>query len=333
MVLVTPSALRVLVATADSGLNLRLLSALTSLRYSVQSVETGSEAAKILLGTSPPDIALFDSALPSPSGFELAAEIKRRYTLKRPWLVLLTTGDDSTVITAAADAGIDDLLLCSTSHSSDAAQESLETDLRVRLTIAARVQELGSELESKIRDSGFHTSHDQLTGLWNRESLLSLLFPETDRVQRIGTPLAFLLLDIDSFASINSEYSYDAGSGILRELGKRLRRYMRSYDLIGRCGDDELLIALPGCTSEQAIQLAARIRTILVHRPFAVGRDLVALTGSIGVSQSRGRSPLVVLREAERALANAKRDGRNCEREFVASSQPAEFSPPRLKIS
>jgi PleD family two-component response regulator len=48
---------------------------------------------------------------------------------------------------------------------------------------------------------------------------------------------------------------------------------------------------------------------------------MVSLTASIGLAQSRGRSPLVVLREAERALADAKSEGRNCEREFPSAIQ------------
>ena len=160
-------------------------------------------------------------------------------------------------------------------------------------------------------------ARDEATGLWKRESLLTLLFPETDRVQRMGTSLGFLLLDVDHFGNVNTQHGREAGDKILKELGARLRRFMRSYDLLGRIRDDEFLIALPGCASAQALQLAARIRTVLLRPPFASGHQIVALTISIGLAQSRGRSPLIVLREAEHALAEAKRNGRNCEREYI----------------
>ena len=172
-------------------------------------------------------------------------------------------------------------------------------------------------------------TRDHLTGLWNRESLLSLLFPETDRVQRMGTPLGFLLLDIDRFARINADYGQEVGDKILMELASRIRRYMRSYDLVGRCGDDEFLIALPGCNTSHSLQLASRIRTVLLRQPFTAGRDMIHLTVSIGLAQSRGRSPLVVLREAERALAEAKREGRDCDREYLPPAQ----QPCTLKLA
>jgi diguanylate cyclase (GGDEF)-like protein len=148
-----------------------------------------------------------------------------------------------------------------------------------------------------------------------------MLFTETDRVQRTSTPLSFLLLDLDHFSRINEDFGYETGNKVLQELASRLRRYMRSYDLIGRCNADDFLIALPGCNSSRALHLATRIRTILLHRPFGTMQGQVTLTASIGLAQSRGRSPLVVLREAERALASAKNEGRNCEREYVSPPQ------------
>lgn len=308
------SARRLLLGTANRELGDRFGEILVQLRYSVQSVGDGAEALRILLGPNPPEIALLDSGLPEQGGLELSSEVKRRSSRKQIWIMLLNATVDPATVAQAADAGVDDLLLYSVS----------EADLRVRLTVAGRVQEMARQLETQTQAASFQASHDNLTGLLNHESLLRLLFPETDRVQRFGNPLAFLLFDLDRFARVNTDYGYEAGDKILQELASRLRRYLRSYDLIGRVGEDEFLIALPGCNSGQALHLASRIRTILLRRPFDAGRDMVTITTSIGLAQSRGRSPLVVLREAERALANAKLEGRNCEREYVPPNQAQE---------
>jgi two-component system, cell cycle response regulator len=218
-------------------------------------------------------------------------------------------------VTSATEAGIDDLLLKPVDTS----------DLRVRLRVAERVQALASQLDEQTRAVRFHASHDSLTGLWNRESLLNLLFPETDRVQRMRTPLTLLLLDLDRFSSINSEFGYETGDKILQELANRFRRFLRSYDLIGRCGEDEFLIALPGCTADQAAMMALRLKQTVLQKPFSTGRDMVTLTASMGIAQSKGRSPLVVLREVERALCDAKAAGRDAIREYSVASpvQPA----------
>ena len=314
MFLSPPSDPRVLVATADRRLEQRLRTMLTAQRYSVQLSENSLDALAILLCASPPQIALIDAALPG-EPLALAAEVRRRPGKKQTWVMLLSNTADPAVVAAAAEAGVDDLLLCQESEPIS------DIDLRIRLNVATRVQEFTNQLEAQVQAISHQSLRDNLTGLWNRESLLSLLFPETDRVQRIGTPLSLLLLDLDHFAHINTEYGYETGDKILHQFADRLRRYLRSYDLVGRCGEDEFLIALPGCASSDARKLASRIRTVLLRRPFAAGNDMIKLTASIGIAQSRGRSPLVVLREAERALTNAKIAGRDCEREFAAPPQ------------
>jgi two-component system, cell cycle response regulator len=336
MFLSPPSNPRILVATADTKLELRLAKILAAMGYSVERSQNATDTLTILLGATPPEIALIDAVLPG-QPLAVAAEIKRRPGKKHTWITLLCSAADSATVAAAAEAGVDDLLLFQDSGpSDDPVSETIsapvsEVDLRVRLNVAARVQEFTRQLEAQVEAISFQSLRDNLTGLWNRESLLSLLFPETDRVQRIGTPLGFLLLDLDHFARVNAEYGYETGDKILHQFADRLRRYLRSYDLIGRCGEDEFLIALPGCTSSDARKLASRIRNVLLRRPFAAGREMITLTASMGIAESRGRSPLVVLREAERALASAKLGGRNCEREFVAPLQKWEEQPPEQR--
>jgi two-component system cell cycle response regulator len=154
----------------------------------------------------------------------------------------------------------------------------------------------------------------------NRESLLNLLFQETDRTQRLGSQLAFLLLDLDQFSRVNREHGYDGGDRVLRQLASRFRRFLRSYDVTGRCGGDQFLVAMPGCTHEDARSMAARLRDCVSERPFDILQTTISMTASIGIAQSGGRSPLTVLREAEFALGRAKLAGGACARWFPAAS-------------
>ena len=173
----------------------------------------------------------------------------------------------------------------------------------------------------------FDASHDSLTGLLNRESLLNVLFQETDRTQRLGSQLAFLLLDLDQFSRINREHGYDGGDRVLRQLASRLRRILRSYDITGRCGADQFLIAMPGCTHEDTRSMAARLSDCVSERPFDILQSTVSMTASIGIAQSGGRSPLTVLREAEIALSRAKLAGGACARWFPSTSTRSDGSP------
>lgn len=303
---------RLLVATASQSLYQCIVKRLSGQGYAIQSALNSTQAAQVLLSEAPPDIALLDSYLPGRSLCDLAAEVKRRRADKQVWIIQLVPAQiHPSSIAIAADAGIDDLLLCPPGEG-----PSL-TDLRIRLAVAARVLHHVQQLESRVKAVTLQSLHDSLTGLWNRESILRLLFAETDRVQRMGTPLSFVLLDIDHFSRVNAEHGYEAGDKVLHEMAIRLRRYMRSYDLLGRSGNDEFLIALPGCNAHQARHLAMRIRTIMLHTPFAAADGHLKITVSIGLAQSRGRSPLVVMREAEQSLAIARREGRDREHEYL----------------
>jgi two-component system cell cycle response regulator len=302
----------VLIASADMETVHRLSGILDAMHYPTEIAHDGLEALQRLSNREPPIIALLDTDLSSMGGVEILGELRRRQEQRVSWTMLMSESIDMDGIRIATDAGADDFLL----------KPIDEVDLKVRMRVAERVQALTSQLQRESAAVRFHATHDSLTGTWNRETILSLLFQETDRVQRMKTPLTLMLLDLDGFDRINLEFGYESGDRVLRELGARFRRFLRSYDLVGRCGEDEFLIALPGCTSAHAPQMAERIAPGVLKKPFQLQRDLTSITASIGIAHSRGRSPLVVLREAERALAEAKMKGRNCICDSTDALQP-----------
>lgn len=293
----------VLIASADESTVEFLSVLLAEWGYRIESVAGGQEALGCLDGPHPPFVALLDIELSSGGGMEAIRWITRNRERRKSWLVLMThsrVGD--TVRRLAVESGCDDLLV-------------LPADplrLRIQMRVAERVHALMGQMQRQSAEMRYQATHDGLTGLWNREALLSLIFQETDRVQRMKTSLSLLLLDLDSFSAVNHEYGYQAGDKVLTGLASRFRRQMRSYDLIGRTGEDEFLLALPGCSSEAAVLLAERMREMILGRPFALGAEATTLQASFGIASSGGRSPLVVLREAEAALAEAKVAGKNC---------------------
>ncbi len=312
----------VLIGCSNPGLTDFLAATLESWHYQIEVAHNGTEALTRIEGAEPASIALLDMDLPGPGAVEIVWEVRRRHEERRTWIILFGSpagkdqaGKDQAGpdrartdrARAALDCGGDDFLLV----TADTA------DLRVRIRVAERVLALTSRVRKQSADLRYHVTHDGLTGLWNREALISLIFQETDRVQRMKTALSLMLLDLDDFSRVNHDYGYETGDRVLIELANRFRRQQRSYDLIGRCGEDEFLLALPGCNLESATLLADRIRTSILARPFALDHDATTLTASFGVAISRGRSPLVVLREAERALAEAKLAGKNCVRGAV----------------
>jgi two-component system cell cycle response regulator len=292
-----------------------MTSLLESWLYRVNVVGSGVEALAAVQAVEPPSVALLDMDLPAPGAAEIVRALRARQEAsgmqaRRTWVILLSGRPDKDRLRTALACGCDDFLVI----------PPAAPDLRLRIRIAERVLALTCQLQQQSAEVRYHSTHDGLTGLWNREALLNLIFQETDRVQRMKTGLSLLLLDLDDFSRINHDYGYEAGDRVLTDLANRFRRQLRSYDLIGRYGEDEFLLGLPGCDLDNAHLLARRVgETILAH-PFALGQDAITLTGSFGIAVSHGRSPLVVLREAERALAEAKLAGKNCARGYTPLS-------------
>jgi diguanylate cyclase (GGDEF)-like protein len=161
---------------------------------------------------------------------------------------------------------------------------------------------------------------DFLTGWHNRRYLQQRLKEELARAQRRGATIACLMIDIDSFKSINDGYGHLSGDAALKEVAHRVESQIRSMDTAARFGGDELAILLPDATQAEAAHLAERIRDVIAREPFALNSHVVrSLTISVGVSAvapGRHETDLKVLAdrlvaEADAALYRAKALGRN----------------------
>jgi diguanylate cyclase (GGDEF)-like protein len=223
------------------------------------------------------------------------AEVKPR----RLSIVLISDTVTQGWIDRLAEGVIDDLIL----RSAESPYWRLRIDLLLRTHRRAR------ELDSLREAAVLNAQTDRLTGVYNRETILAMLFRETDRVQRMKSSLCMILFDIDDFGHWNSRLGTGACDELLCHVAGRTTRLLRSYDLLGRPGMDEFLVAMPGCSTVNAVMLAERLRLDVFCSPFHVAGESVRLSACFGIASSQGRSPMVVLREAEQALQWAKSAG------------------------
>jgi diguanylate cyclase (GGDEF)-like protein len=170
---------------------------------------------------------------------------------------------------------------------------------------------------------------DALTGLLTRPALLATLFRETDRVQRSKQPLSLVLFALDDRAHWKGRLRGPGWDTLLLAVVERISRLLRSYDTFGRTGDQEFLLVLPGCSAVNANLLAERLRAEVFTEPSALEGDPFRVSASFGIASSEGRSPIVVLQEAESALRSAQETGPESIRTFTSASreqvEPIEF--------
>ena len=260
-------------------------------------------ALPALTAANAPTLALIDVNLagvePSMSIGQLLAAARAEAAGRRFPIVLISDTVTQEWIDRLAEEVIDDLV-----------PRSIEPAfLRLRLEAVLRNHRRSRELEQLREAAALNAQMDRLTGVYNRETMLSILFRETDRVQRMKSSLCVILFDIDDFGHWNLRLGSDTCDELLCHMVARTSRLLRSYDLLGRAGSDEFLMALPGCTSVNAVMMAERLRMDVFSAPFRMNGDAIRLSACFGVASSLGRSPVVVLREAEQALLVAKSTG------------------------
>jgi diguanylate cyclase (GGDEF)-like protein len=136
--------------------------------------------------------------------------------------------------------------------------------------------------------------------------------------------MAIAIVDIDHFKRINDEYGHRVGDSVLREVAHRLRRAMRSSDVISRWGGEEFCVLLGAIHDDNDMELRAeRLRIAVTSTPIEISEgDPVTVTVSVGVARARrGRRTDDLFGDADVALYEAKRAGRN--RTRIARSERA----------
>lgn len=149
--------------------------------------------------------------------------------------------------------------------------------------------------------------HDQLTKVNNRNKLKELSNLRGEMVAFSDMDLCMLLLDIDFFKQVNDEYGHEAGDKVLVSLAKTLKETLRANDYVIRWGGEEFLIILPGCSVEQAVRIAEKLR----KKVEASNNGICPVTISVGVAKHMGGDYHTTIKKADEALYRAKRTGRN----------------------
>jgi two-component system, cell cycle response regulator len=250
------------------------------------------------------DLVIVNGALDDYDPLRLCSQLR---SLERtrfiPMLFIADHGEESLIV-RALDLGVNDYIIRPVDPN----------ELTARVLTQIRRKRYNDRLRESLQQSMEMAVTDSLTGLSNRRYLdthLKMLF---DRAILRQMPLSICLVDIDRFKQVNDTYGHEAGDDVLREFSTRIRAMVRGADLACRYGGEEFIVVMPNTPLDVAGKVAERLREMVEKTPFCLRSGVdITVTASLGLASLSNdmHTPEQLLREADRALYQAKHEGRN----------------------
>ncbi|MEA3223306.1 MAG: GGDEF domain-containing protein [Thermodesulfobacteriota bacterium] len=197
-----------------------------------------------------------------------------------------------------------------------------------------RVVKTNSELSTAMETIEQIAIHDELTEVYNRRHMFTILKREKALADRGNSTFSFCILDIDDFKRVNDTYGHLTGDMVLRTLARAIQEDIREEDYLARYGGDEFILILAYSCLADAVLCAQRIRKLSETLSFQDLPESFQITISIGVTVYKPFESIDdLLTRADHALYRAKANGRNrIEHDAPAdNSQPHLQHPPELK--
>jgi diguanylate cyclase (GGDEF)-like protein/PAS domain S-box-containing protein len=150
--------------------------------------------------------------------------------------------------------------------------------------------------------------HDTLTGLMNRAALIEAVEKHTVDAVVVGT-ISVLFVDLDGFKEVNDDLGHERGDAVLVEAASRIVGAVPQHALTGRLGGDEFLVVLYGTPNDEAGTIAHDILDAL-ERPWGLPGCTISASIGVATTGSRRESVEDILRRADEAMYDAKRQGK-----------------------
>lgn len=191
-----------------------------------------------------------------------------------------------------------------------------------RLVVSSiHAQQMAEAAELASAQISHLVEHDTLTGLPNRALMTDRLMQSITLAERHGKQVALMFLDIDHFKYINDSLGHEVGDKLLLSIAKRLQTGVRLSDTVSRHGGDEFVVLLSEVSGKQdAIQIAEKLLNLMIE-PHEISGNFLHVSMSIGISlyPRDGKDAQAMIRNADTAMYQAKKKGRNNYQMFTPS--------------
>ncbi|MBC2773623.1 PleD family two-component system response regulator [Rhizobium sp. AQ_MP] len=263
------------------------------------------QAAVFEAAENPLDLVIVNSNLEDYDPLRLCSQIRSLERTRFIPILLITEQGDEQMIIRALDLGVNDYIV----------RPLDPNELIARTLTQVRRKRYNDRLRNSVRQTIELAVTDGLTGLHNRRYLDTHLRTLFARAKVRGRPLTICITDIDRFKQVNDVYGHDAGDEVLKEFAGRIRSTVRGADLACRFGGEEFVVVMPDTAADVAATVAERLRGMIEARPFQLrsGETPLMLTASMGIATLGPgiETPEQLLKQADRALYEAKNSGRN----------------------
>ena len=247
------------------------------------------------------DLILLDLQMPGMDGFQVMEGLKE-----------IETDGYLPVLVITAQPG--HKLLALTSGAKDFISKPFDLmEVKTRIHNMLEVRLLYAKLEDSNKVLESLVLHDALTGLPNRRLLMDRLSLAIAHARRNKRTMAVMYLDLDGFKQINDTLGHDAGDTLLSMVAARLVAAVRQEDTVARLGGDEFVIALWELSHvDDVVKLVSKVIQA-VSQPYSIQGRGVSMTASVGVGiyPTHGEEVETLIKNADLALYEAKRTGKN----------------------
>jgi two-component system cell cycle response regulator len=278
-------------------------SALTP-RHEVTSVDTFEEALVRVRGGDP-DLVVVSLGMRGFDGLRLCSQLRSLPEGRNVPILVVVSDGDRRKLTQALEMGVNDYLT----------RPVDKNELVARVRTQLRKKRYADRLRHNVQLSLEMAITDQLTGLHNRRYMSRHLDNLVASAKKTEKPIAFVIMDIDFFKSVNDTYGHDTGDEVLKEFASRIAANVRGIDLACRYGGEEFVVVMPDTDVAFAYSVSERLRHSIETTPFRISRapNALSLTISIGIAGLEGMddSGDALLHRADQALYSAKKSGRN----------------------
>ncbi|OLQ84874.1 diguanylate cyclase response regulator [Vibrio ponticus] len=278
----------------------------------VEMAESGMHALK-LYPEFEPDLVLLDITMPEMDGFEVACKIRELYPEWIP-IIFLSSHDAPEIIASAIESGGDDYLI----------KPVDKLVLRAKLTAMQRIAFMRNQLNNKTaalarvnQELEKLASEDGLTKVRNRRDVDKKLKEMISVHGRHSMALTVILLDVDFFKLYNDNYGHIQGDQCLIQIASTLDElFSRNGEVVGRYGGEEFVILLGHSDVYQAELHAERVKEALgelsiLHEHSQVANCVTVSQGVVSIQPNGRETPDQLYHMADKALYQAKRQGRN----------------------